>query len=60
MMDTEGSEVHTSELDQPMKAEVGLPRGLPRYRPSATPKQWADCMRSTNVLVLHTTELINS
>lgn len=24
MMDTEGSEVHTSQLDQPMKAEVHL------------------------------------
>ena len=30
MMDTEGSEVHTSQLDQPMKAEVHLPAGKER------------------------------
>ena len=38
MVDTEGSEVHTSELEQPIKAEVGF-CGLPCCQP-CPPSIW--------------------
>ena len=40
MLDTEGSEVHTSALDQPIKAEVGHPRALPVAPGRRSPVRW--------------------